>query len=203
MMNIYYIGGSPCSGKSSMAEMIAKKYDFFYFKVDDYLEKYTALGASKGYEVCIKQSQMTAEQIWMRDVELQCREELQFYHEIFEFIQRDMSQQVAIKGIITEGAAFMPQLMNEINIDNSHYACVTPTKDFQIEHYRKREWVPYVLEGCSDKEQAFKNWMERDALFADEVRKQCDMYGYKSFVTDGQVNVQVMMQRLCEHFGLR
>ena len=40
MEGLYIIGGSPCSGKSTIAEMIAEKYDFNYFKVDDYLEQY-------------------------------------------------------------------------------------------------------------------------------------------------------------------
>jgi len=40
LMNQYYIGGSPCSGKSTIAEIAAEKYGLFYFKVDDFLEKY-------------------------------------------------------------------------------------------------------------------------------------------------------------------
>lgn len=36
MTDIYYIGGSPCSGKSTVAEMIAEKYGFHYYKVDFY-----------------------------------------------------------------------------------------------------------------------------------------------------------------------
>ena len=40
MRQTYYIGGSPCCGKSTVAEMIAKKYNFEYLKVDDLLEVY-------------------------------------------------------------------------------------------------------------------------------------------------------------------
>ena len=47
-MNIYYIGGLPCSGKSTIAEILSKKYDLYYFKVDDYLDKYMQLGAAAG-----------------------------------------------------------------------------------------------------------------------------------------------------------
>ena len=32
MINTYYIGGSPCSGKSTIAEIVSKKYDLYYFK---------------------------------------------------------------------------------------------------------------------------------------------------------------------------
>ena len=67
MINTYYIGGSPCSGKSTIAEIVSKKYDLYYFKVDDFLDKYTNMGASKGYEICKKQEKMNAEEIWMRE----------------------------------------------------------------------------------------------------------------------------------------
>lgn len=36
MINTYYIGGSPCSGKSTIAEILSKKYNF---KVDNFLER--------------------------------------------------------------------------------------------------------------------------------------------------------------------
>lgn len=69
-------------------------------------------------------------------------------------------------------AAFLPSLMQICNIDRKHYVNITPTPEFQISHYKERPWVSYVLEGCSDKEKAFINWMNRDILFADEVREQ-------------------------------
>lgn len=33
MAKIYYIGGSPCAGKSTVAEILSQKYDLYYFKV--------------------------------------------------------------------------------------------------------------------------------------------------------------------------
>ena len=33
-MEIYYIGGSPCSGKSTVAEALAQQYGLAYFKAD-------------------------------------------------------------------------------------------------------------------------------------------------------------------------
>lgn len=92
--------------------------------------------------------------------------------------------------------------MKKLNIDNNHYVCITPTKDFQIDNYKKREWVPYVLEGCSDKEKAFENWMERDALFAEDVRKQCEKTSYKSLITDENCDVKDRIKIVCRQFNL-
>lgn len=203
MKNIYYIGGSPCSGKSTIAKMLAEDCGLFYFKTDDFLEKYIALGAKKGYEICQKQSELSPEQIFMRDADLQCREELQFYEEIFDMIREDIEAVSDQRDIIAEGAAFLPALMKRNKIAENRYICITPTASFQIEHYKKREWISYILEGCPDKEKAFDNWMNRDILFAEEARKQCTEAGYQSIVTDGKTAVDDVFLMVCSHFGLK
>ena len=202
MINTYYIGGSPCSGKSTIAEIIAKEYGLYYFKVDDFLDKYTKLGESKGYEICKKQVDLNPEQIWMRDPMIQCEEELTFYEEIFEFVLSDL-EKIETKGILTEGAAYLPKLMKELGVPKDRYLSLTPTKDFQISHYRKREWVSYVLEGCYDKEKAFSNWMNRDILFAQDVIKQCAEEQYVSVINDGSREVDELVNLVVSHFGLK
>lgn len=72
---------------------------------------YTLRGASLGYVICQKECTLSQEQIWMRDPQLQCEEEVRFYGEIFEFILEDIEKISDVKGIITEGAAYMPLLM--------------------------------------------------------------------------------------------
>ena len=200
-MDIYYIGGSPCSGKSTIVEILSKKYDLHYFKVDDFLDKYIKMGASKGYEICTKQECMTPEEIWMRDPIIQCEEELIFYEEIFEFVMADL-EQIKGKRIITEGAAYLPKLMKKIGVPKDRYLSLTPEKDFQMYHYRKREWVSYVLDGCSDKEKAFLNWMNRDVLFALDVQKQCEQEQYLSIINDGSMKIDDMVERVEIHLAL-
>jgi len=143
---------------------------------------------------------MSTEQIWMRDAKVQCDEEIQFYHEIFQFIQEDIRQSSEGRNMITEGAAFLPELMKECNISNSHYVCITPTKEFQIEHFKKREWISFILDECSDKEQSFTNWMDRDALFAERVRMQCGNAGYTDIITDGRMKIEKMVEIVCRQF---
>ncbi len=111
MINTYYIGGSPCAGKSTAAEILSEKYNLYYFKVDDFLDGYTKSGALKGYPICKKNIELNAEQIWMREPSLQCAEEFEFYKEIFEYVLADLQKIRCENGIITEGAAYIPNLM--------------------------------------------------------------------------------------------
>lgn len=201
MINIYFIGGSPCSGKSTVAEILSKKYDLNYFKVDDFLDKYTREGSAKGYSICKKQISMNAEETWMRDPMLQCREEIMFYKEIFEFILEDLAK-IKTHRIISEGAAYLPSLMQKLNIPSNKYISLTSKKEFQVSHYKKREWVPYILSECRDKEQAFSNWMDRDALFAKEVQEQCLKTGYVSIINDGSIKPDELAEKIATYLQL-
>jgi len=201
-MAVYYIGGSPCSGKSTVAQALAEQYGFHYFKVDDHLDRYMQMGADDGKACCAALQGMSADQIWMRDPLVQCEEELQIYKEIWAYIRADLAQLDASRGVITEGAAFLPSLAQQCGIPAGQYISITPTKAFQVEHYRQREWVPYVLAECSDQEQAFAHWMDRDALFAQAVQQQCLACGYVSLINDGSISVAEMISRVRTHWGL-
>ncbi len=99
-MNLYIMGGSPCSGKSTIAEMLAEKFGFQYFRVDDCIDKYIEMGAKKGYPICQKQKVMNPEQIWMRDPQIQCEEEIAFYEETFAFAMEELKQIDAENGFL-------------------------------------------------------------------------------------------------------
>lgn len=179
---ILFIGGSPCSGKSTIAERIAEQYGAYYFKVDDYLEEFMNKAAQKGYPTCKKVNCMSPEEIWMRDPEIQNEEEFEIYEEISEFVFAKL-ETIEMDFIVTEGAAYTPKVMSKYAQKN--YITIVPSADFQVEHYRQREWVQYVLAGCSDPEKAFDNWMTRDILFARRVQKQSLGYNVPCILVDG------------------
>ncbi|BBF42304.1 hypothetical protein lbkm_0986 [Lachnospiraceae bacterium KM106-2] len=203
MNDIYYIGGSPCSGKTTIAERLADDYDLYYFKVDDFLEKYIDRAATLGKPICTNVRKMTPEEIWMRNPKIQCREEIEIYLEIFEFVQEDLNKRVKQTNVITEGAALLPSLMNQEKVTESNYVNLTPTYEFQVSHYKERPWVPYILEECSDHKKAFHNWMDRDHLFAIEVQKQSENLGYPSIVNDGTLSIEELLKEIKNYFGLK
>ena len=196
-MQIYYIGGSPCSGKSTVAEALAEQYRLAYFKVDDHLDDFISRGVAAGLPVCQRIRRMSANETWMRPPQAQCQEEFDFYAEIAPLVAEKLAALAAPRAI-AEGAAFLPYLMK----DAAHYIAITPSREFQISRYSQRPWVPHVLRDCSDKELAFANWMERDALFAEEVRRQCTQLGLPHLLTDGSVSPEERLREVAAHFRL-
>ncbi len=47
MKKVLCIGGSPCAGKSTVADRISKEYGANYYKVDDYIDEFINLAAEK------------------------------------------------------------------------------------------------------------------------------------------------------------
>ena len=84
LSNAYILSGSPCSGKSTMAEMLAGEFDFPYYKVDDHELAHMKRSHPERHPTMTEFSQRDWNEIWSRPVDIQVAEELAFYRERFE-----------------------------------------------------------------------------------------------------------------------
>ncbi len=190
---VVILGGSPCSGKSTVAERVSKEYGAYYYKVDDRLSELIEAAARQGKPACKAVRRMSPEEIWMRTPELQCREAFQIYEEIAPFVFAQIDG-IDAELILAEGAAYTPAVMRSRGMRD--YITIIPTPEFQISHYRERPWVPRILAGCSDKDAAFANWMQRDILFAAQVKTECAELGVPCIVNDGSESIDRFCQRV-------
>ena len=190
---VILIGGSPCSGKSTAAERLAEEYDAYCYKVDAQLDELIRMAAERGSPACKSVLSMSSEEIWMRDPEIQCREEFQIYREIAPDVFRGMDA-VDAELIVAEGAAFTPEVVKARGVEK--YIAIIPTPEFQITHYRQRKWVSRVLADCSDPDAAFDRWMQRDILFAGQIERECAARGIPCIISDGSLSVDRLYQRV-------
>ena len=200
--NIYWIGGSPCSGKSTISEILVDEFNFDMYKCDDHLGRYTQIGADNGAAIMKKLLSLDTDGIWLRSVDEQVADAFKFYGEALKIIVSDLEKMNDTKGILVEGAAILPEFIQQHNIDPSRYVCIVPTERFQLKKYRQRTWVDDVLKDCSDKEKAFENWMNRDIAFAKIVRHQAEGYGHDVMITDGCASVEATYARAKSALGL-
>ena len=180
MEQVFFIGGSTCSGKSTLARSLARQRGWRHFCVDDHLGEYAARGEESGGAICAKHAGMSLSEFWMRDPKEQCEELVEFYHEVFPFVLGDLVLEAMASDVpvVAEGIAFLPELLSESGVDSKHCAYLVAACPLHDELYRARAWTSQLLEGCEDRSRAFQLWMERDNLFSQHVRRQARNSGY-------------------------
>jgi len=198
----YILGGSPCSGKSTTAEMLAAKYGFQYYRADNHDRAHMQRSQPDLQPVMFKISRMSWEEIWSRSVADLLKDEIAYYREGFSFILDDLCQFDLETPVILEGAAFLPDLIHQYPVLHHHVVYMIPAIAFQLHHYQKRPWIHGILKECRDPRQAFANWMKRDEFFGQEVIRQANLYGFPVIVVDGSADIDMQFKAVERQFRL-
>ncbi len=198
---LFVIGGSPCSGKSSIAEQLATQYHLQFYKADDYEDQHPKRSDPQRHPVMTRYNQMAWNEIWSVPVEQAVSDLFAYYRERFEMVLKDLETFDPEQSLLAEGFPFLPELIQPLGIDTSQAIYLVPTYEFQLQYYHQRPWVPGILSQCTDPQQAFTNWMQRDYLSGRQILKQAQTQGYRCVEVDGSLNLDEMKALVSAHFG--
>lgn len=202
LAHVFWIGGSPCSGKSTIAAALAAEFDLARYTCDDEVERHASLASSDAAPVMRRLARATCDDLWMRPVGQQIREEIAHYEEEFPFILDDLHAMSGVRPVIAEGAALLPRLLTGIGIDPVRSIWIVPSPAFQRDHYARRMWRHDVLAPCADPDQAWRNWMDRDIGFARHVAAEARRQDLTCLTVDGSRSLRATVDEVRRHFGL-
>ena len=187
LAHVRWMGGSPCAGKSTIADALVERYGMRLYRCDDAFPLHTQRTNPHEQPVFYRVMRLSCDGLWMRPVAQQVAEEIEIYQEEFPMILRDLLAMPVDMPILAEGAALLPELVAPwIDPANPRQAVwLTPTAEFQRFHYARRDWPRQVVRDCKDPDQAFGNWMERDVRFAEYVRSEANQRGWSALLVDG------------------
>ena len=200
--HIYWLGGSPCAGKSSIAHQLADQFGLHLYHCDTEFERQrqqvTAVSAPTIHHL----HQLSCDELWLRSVAEQLRTEIQYQAEQFQMILADLRQLPTQAKILVEGAVLMPTAVFP-HLSQPHQAIwLVPTEPFQRTHYAQRPWIHDVLRDCTQPAQAFENWMQRDAAFARWVQQETAVRQLNCLVVDGNQTIEETSNQVTRAFGL-
>jgi 2-phosphoglycerate kinase len=190
LANIYWIGGAPCSGKSTIAEKLAFKCGFSLFKSDDHMYAHMRLASVDKQPVMAKLASLSWDESWTRPVEVQVQDEFAFYREEFAMLLDELALYPQGQPILAEGNAWLPELIGQLQAPLEHIVYVIPTKEFQVANYSQRQFIKDILSQCSDPQSAFENWMERDTRFGEIVDQAARQMGLPVIRVDGRLSIE-------------
>lgn len=204
LAHVYWIGGSPCAGKSSIVSRLQEQTELTYYECDLAFGRHAQAVDQDTAPALFKVTHMAWEELWMRPVETLLRDVLQVYHEEWKLIVDDLLALPADRPIVAEGAALMPDLVHGVLSDPRQAIWVIPSEAFQREVYPQRgAWVNEILDQCSQPEQALRNWMDRDVAFARQVTTRARDLGLAVLAVDGERSIDENAAIVAAHFGFK
>lgn len=199
---VYWIGGSPCSGKSSIASIVAAQHGLHLYHCDDHFDAHVAAAHRQSQPRLHWLQSATWEGIFMRPVAEQVADVIAIYREEFELILAELDGLYGQGPLLVEGAALLPRLVAPFLPRPAHAIFVVPTGRFQRATYARRPWPSALLAQCSNPEQAWANWMDRDEHFGDYVKLEAAARGLAVLPVDGARSLRQNAALVAAHFGL-
>jgi hypothetical protein len=183
--HVLWIGGTPCSGKTSIAKLLTDTYSLQVYHCDEAFDVHKLL-----MRATRKMLSMSWDELWRQPVEILVADVFAIYREEFQLIMDDLQALPQWPPILAEGMALLPDLVAPLLPNPRQAVWVIPTPEFQRERYALRgAWVQDILQQCADPEQAFRNWMERDSVCARIVADEALERGLPMIEVDGRQTI--------------
>jgi 2-phosphoglycerate kinase len=187
LAHVLWMGGSPCSGKSSIATILAERYGLRTYHVDEAYQEHRQCLDPARHPCMHKWTTTPWDELWMQPAEVLLSEAITCYGEHFQLVLEDLLALPQADPLLVEGTALLPDRVASLLLDHHQALWVVPTEAFQREHYPRRgAWVGSILSQCQDPEGALQNWMDRDVAFAKWVTGRARALGLSLLEVDGQ-----------------
>jgi 2-phosphoglycerate kinase len=199
---IYWIGGSPCSGKSSITGIVAAQHGLRIYHCDDHFAAHVAAAERDTHPRLHWLQSATWDDIFMRPLAELVADMVAIYREEFDLILAELEALRSPLPLLVEGAALLPSLVAPLLSGPAHAVFVIPTGQFQRATYARRPWPAALLAQCRDPQQAWANWMDRDEQFGRYVAGEADAQGLAVLPVDGARTLQQNAVLVGAHFRL-
>ncbi|WNS41421.1 hypothetical protein [Paenibacillus sp. MMS20-IR301] len=198
---IYWIGGSACAGKSTLAKRFAEENNLTLYACDEHYGKHLQRTLEEAQSAMYRVSRMTMNEVFLtRSIAEQLNTYTECLREDFRYVLEDLAG-LRDRPVVAEGNQLLPGLVKPLLRRTDKAVWVIPAEQFQVEQYRKREWIQGILKATEDPELAFGNWMKRDAMFAGRIKQSAEEQQLRVLEVDGSRTLEQNFAELTSWFG--
>jgi hypothetical protein len=207
LAHVLWIGGSPCSGKSTISHTLARLYVFIDYHVDAWSSNHFARRIAAGDADATAFMNMTMTQRWIqRSIDTLTQEALTQWTLEFALVIEDLLALPQESCILAEGN-FFPACVAPYLSSHHQAIWLVPTDAF-CEQARREKWDALAIrqkrhgiydEG-SDPELRRRNIIARDYRLARYVKQQAEALSLTVHEVDGSSSREKMTELVEQHF---
>jgi hypothetical protein len=202
LRHVYWIGGAPAAGKSTMATRLAARYGLTHYSTDDampgharrttpadapYLHRFAAMGMDERWATRSPQVMLDTFH-WYRG-------------EGFHLIVEDLLRLPEQPGVVVDGFRLLPRLVQPLLRDPAHAVWLLPSVGFRRAAADSRGSLWSIPGRTGDPERALANLAERDRLFTERLRTEVAELGLPGIEVDTTLTEEALAGRIATMFG--
>ena len=197
--NVLWIGGSTCSGKSTIADRIGERRGLSVYHLDEREQEHAERATAAGFAVYERWLSMTLTERWaLSPVDELVSDTLALSEERLPLILEDVGDEP----VVVEGFQLYPWLVAPVLESPRQGIWLVCTADFRrATHFgRPHAWI--TPRKTDDPERAQANRLERDDRIGEEIARRGSELGLKVIVVDGSRGIDEIAAETEAHLEL-
>lgn len=195
--NIFFIGGVSCSGKSTLSNMLVKKYDMYLYRCDKHFHLRKRKSNPLISPTIFNLTKRDIADILINDsIEKQFYDYLNFLREDFNLIVKDLSLLSTNKPILVEGNQLLPQLVLPYLSDSKKAIWIIPDEEFMENNFNKRKFINNKLNSSTNPTLGKNNWIKRNSMLIDYIKESVAENSLNSLLISSEYNIENNFNKL-------
>jgi len=201
LRHVYWIGGSPAAGKSTLARRLADRHGLHLYVTDDVMHEHGSRCRAPHLD---RFKAMTMDERWVTRSPRTMLETFPWFRgEAFHLIVDDLLCLPAGTRVVAEGFRLLPHLVAPLLADPRQAVWLLPTPEFRQAAHETRGSTWTIPDRTSDPARAKANLDARDAMFTDRLIRETARLSLPSLRLDPGVTRDDVFDRVSRMFGFR
>lgn len=201
LRHVYWIGGSPAAGKSTLARRLADRYGLHLYVTDDVMREHSNRCGAPHLD---RFKAMTMDERWLTRSPRTMLETFPWFRgEAFHLVVDDLLSLPAGTRVVAEGFRLLPHLVAPLLADRCRAVWLLPTAEFREAAHETRGSTWTIPNLTSDPARTKANLDERDEMFTDRLTRETARLSLPSLRLHPGVTRDDLFDRVSRMFGLR
>jgi 2-phosphoglycerate kinase len=200
--HVYWIGGGPGAGKSTIARRVAARHGLRLYVTDDVMSDHARRMSSADSPFLTEFIAMDMDERWAtRSPATMLATFHWFRGEGFDLIVEDLLR-LAPEPVVVEGFRLLPHLVQPLLTRPDHAVWLLPTPEFQRAAFDSRGSLWTIANKTSEPERALRNQLERDRMFTERLYVETKDLELPVIEVDTTMTEDELADRVTEGFRL-
>jgi 2-phosphoglycerate kinase len=203
---VYWLGGGSGAGKSTVARLVARRFDLGIYDTDRAMEDHGTRADPSKSALLREFAAMGMDERWVNRLPQVMLESFHWFRgEAFDLIVQDLLALPDDRPVVAEGLRLLPSLVKPLLASNDRAAWLVPTPKFRRAAFdaRRPDGAPWrFVDQTSNPERALANLLERDRMFSEQVKDECRRLGLQVIDIDVGLSAVDAAALVAASFGL-